>query len=113
MQTFSVTTATDKDAATLMDFLTTIPGIDTIDLDRQTVHFAHKNGTSTNDEKEPYDWINPTRPATDEEWEEMIVEAENEYKEGRGIPAKEARALNDKAIAKWLQSNETHIHTKG
>lgn len=49
----------------------------------------------------PYDWTNPSRPATDEEFEQMILEAENEIALGLGIPAKEARKQTLAHLKKW------------
>ena len=48
-------------------------------------------------EGEEYDWINPTRPATDEECEQMIKEAE----ESPSMTAKEAREYSLKQIKEW------------
>lgn len=48
-----------------------------------------------------YNWINPTRPATDEEFEKMISEAEAE----KSITAKEARELTSKKINEWKKLN--------
>jgi hypothetical protein len=38
-----------------------------------------------------YNWVNPSRTATDEEFEAMIAEAENEIEFGMGILAETAR----------------------
>jgi len=53
------------------------------------------------DAEEEYNWINPTRPATDEEFEQMISEAEKE----QGIPAEKARKLTMKEIDRWMKDN--------
>jgi len=50
---------------------------------------------------EEYNWTNPSRPATDEEFEQMISEAENEIALGLGIPAEKARKQTMKEIKKW------------
>lgn len=52
-----------------------------------------------------YNWTNPARPATEEEFELMISEAEAEYEAGLGIPAEKARALTMKKIAEWKKQN--------
>lgn len=48
--------------------------------------------------QEPYNWTSPTRPATDEEFEQMITEAEAE----KNISASEARKLTMKHLDKWI-----------
>ena len=50
---------------------------------------------------EKYNWINPSRPATDEEFEQMISEAENEIAMGLGISAEKARKQTLEEIKKW------------
>lgn len=50
--------------------------------------------------KEEYDWLNPSRPATDDEFEQMIIEAEKEIELGLGIPANKARKQSHKEISK-------------
>ena len=52
-----------------------------------------------------YNWVNPTRPATDEEFEQMIAEAEAEYEAGLGLPLEEARLLTMKKLAEWRKKN--------
>jgi hypothetical protein len=47
-------------------------------------------------EEEEYDWLNPTRPATDEEAEKMIQESEN----SPSMSAEEAREYTLKLIKK-------------
>ena len=54
-----------------------------------------------NESSEAYNWTNPSRQATDEEFELMIAEAEAE----EGIPAEEARALTMKKLAEWRKQN--------
>ncbi len=57
-------------------------------------------------EDEGYDWINPTRPATDEECEEMIAECEAEYEAGLYIPIEDARKQTLKEIDEWMKDSE-------
>lgn len=52
-----------------------------------------------------YNWINPTRPATDEEFEKMISEAEAEYEAGLGMSAEEAKTLTMKKITEWKKQS--------
>ncbi|MFH1320755.1 MAG: hypothetical protein ABII90_08905 [Bacteroidota bacterium] len=50
---------------------------------------------------EEYNWINPSRPATDEEIEQMLADCEK----GKEIPAKISRARNLKKFKEWQQKN--------
>lgn len=56
-----------------------------------------------NEEATEYNWTNPARPATDEEFELMIAEAEKEIELGLGIPAEIARKQTMQEIKKWRQ----------
>ncbi|NOX87058.1 MAG: hypothetical protein GXO86_14045 [Chlorobi bacterium] len=48
-------------------------------------------------EGEEYDWINPTRPATDKEAEKMILDAEN----STSMTAEKAEKYSKKLAKKW------------
>jgi hypothetical protein len=50
-----------------------------------------KSVTISSSDDKAYNWANPSRPATDEEFESMIAEAEREIELGMGIPAETAR----------------------
>lgn len=50
----------------------------------------------------PYDWINPSRPATDEEIDELIAASENSPL----LSAEEARKLSKELIAKWQKERK-------
>ncbi|MFH1319585.1 MAG: hypothetical protein ABII90_02900 [Bacteroidota bacterium] len=50
---------------------------------------------------EEYNWINPSRPATDEEIEQMLTECEK----GKGIPSEVSRTKNLKKFKEWQQKN--------
>jgi len=54
-----------------------------------------------NEPAEGYNWTNPSRPATDEEFEQMISEAEKEIELGLGIPAEEAKKQTMQKIKTW------------
>ncbi|MCF6171497.1 MAG: hypothetical protein L3J66_11020 [Bacteroidales bacterium] len=53
-----------------------------------------------------YDWINPSRPATGEECEQMIAECESEYLAGSFLTIDEARKLTLDELAKWRIEQE-------
>ncbi len=46
---------------------------------------------------EPYDWVNPSRPATDKELDELIAESEN----SPTLTLEESRKLSYELLAKW------------
>lgn len=48
-------------------------------------------------ERKEYDWINPTRPATEEECEQMILDAEA----SPSMSAEEAQEYSLKLIQEW------------
>ena len=47
------------------------------------------------------DWIRPGRPATDEEFEAMIKECEQEYESGLSMTSEQAKSLTLEKIAAW------------
>lgn len=57
-------------------------------------------------EKDKYDWINPSRPATDEECEQMISECEAEYDAGLFLSVEQAKKMTLKEIDKWKRAKE-------
>ena len=76
MNTLVVTTDTKTNAKQLASFLKKVKSVKSVTI-------------STTDNV--YNWANPSRPATDEEFESMIAEAEREIELGLGIPAEIAR----------------------
>ncbi len=52
-------------------------------------------------EVKEYDWTNPSRPATEEECEQMILDAEA----SPSITAEEAQAYSLKLIEEWRKGN--------
>jgi len=52
-------------------------------------------------EVKEYDWTNPSRPATEEECEQMILDAEA----SPSITAEEAHAYSLKLIEEWRKGN--------
>jgi|GEM_PF-3824653 len=49
---------------------------------------------------EAYDWINPLRPATDEEIQKMVEECEADYQKHGGVTSEEALKKNPSFIKK-------------
>ncbi|HTB30919.1 MAG TPA: hypothetical protein VK808_02775 [Bacteroidia bacterium] len=89
MNTLLVTTDTKTNAKQLASFLKKVKSVKSVTI-------------SSSDDK-AYNWANPSRPATDEEFESMIAEAEKEIELGMGIPAETARKQTLGAIQKWRQ----------
>jgi hypothetical protein len=52
------------------------------------------------------DWVKPGRPATDEEFEKMIADAETEEKAGLGMAAEEAEEYVTKRIEEWKKKRK-------
>lgn len=63
-----------------------------------TIEINSSDSSVVSEPQKPYNWTNPSRPATDEEFEQMITEAEAE----EAIPAAEARKLTMKHLDKWI-----------
>ena len=53
-----------------------------------------------------YNWTNSSRPATDEEFEQMIKEAEAEYEAGKSMSTEEARAKTNARIEELRKQQE-------
>ena len=53
-------------------------------------------------EVEPYNWINPSRQATDKEFEQMIAECEA----SPSLTAEDAKALTMKEIKEWRKNRK-------
>jgi len=86
MSRLTVETDTAASAKQLAAFLRTVKSVKKV-----TIEKNNSEKSAVGEPEVPYNWTNPTRPATDKEFEQMITEAENEIKQGLGIPSKEAR----------------------
>lgn len=91
MNILLVTTDTKTNAKQLASFLKKVKSVKSVII-------------SSSDNK-AYSWANPSRPATDEEFENMIAEAEREIELGMGIPAETAKKQTLGAIKKWRQKS--------
>lgn len=92
MNTLLVTTDSLSNARQLASFLKNVKTVKSVTIDPP--------------DKELYDWTNPSRPATDEEFEKMILEAEKEIEMGLGIPAEAARKQTISRIKAWKQKRK-------
>ena len=54
----------------------------------------------------PINWALPGKPATDDEFEQMVAEMEAEEKAGLGMSAEEAKGYSGKLIDQWLQNHK-------
>ena len=52
-----------------------------------------------------YNWINPSRPATDEEIEQMLDECDRQYANGEFLTLEDSKSLTKKKIAEWKKKN--------
>jgi hypothetical protein len=92
METIIIKTENKATAKVLLAFLKTVRSVKSIKL--------VPDETETNVVNEPaqkYNWIDPSRPATDAEIEKMLDECET----GEGFSTKEARAETNKLLEEW------------
>ena len=95
MNTLTITTNTADDANFLATFLKTVKTVKSVVVDKKSEPSVSKvsepEGEPRLDNKQiqrgKYNWTNPSRPATDEEFEQMILEAEK----GVGITTKQLK----------------------
>lgn len=111
MQTLIVKTESEAAAKLLMAFLKTVRLVKSVTLSSTETkkNFVNeptssalgvsspKEKGSGNNSLEPYNWTNPSRPATDEEIELMLDECEAQ----EGIPSREARKQTMKELREW------------
>ena len=86
MKKLTITTDTENQAKFLATFLKNLQMVRSVDI------------SSEESSDEEYNWTNPSRPATDEEFEQMIAEAEQQT----GVPAETARKQTMELIEKWM-----------
>lgn len=98
MQTLIVKTENEAAAKLLMAFLKTVRLVKSVTFSSD---YSETPVNTVNEPAESYNWTNPDRPATDEEFEQMIAEAEKEIELGLGIPAETARKQTLAEIKKW------------
>jgi len=97
MTRLTIETDTASHAKFLSSFLKTVSMVKSVKIEPDT--------DSANIAKEPaeeYDWINPSCPATDEEFEQMIAECEA----SPSLTAEEAKALTMKEIKEWRKNQK-------
>ena len=104
MKTLTITTTTDANANFLAAFLKTVKIVKSVVINKRTI--PRLRDSEVSEPEEEYNWTNPSRPATDEEFEQMISECEVEYEAGLGMTVKEAKALTEKKISKWRKKNQ-------
>jgi pyruvate-formate lyase-activating enzyme len=91
MHTILLTTDTAANAKVLADFLSTVKTVKSVSIDPVI-------------KKKKYNWTNPTRPATDEEFEQLAIEMEQDTGE---YTLEEAQALSTKKIKKWIKEKKS------
>ncbi len=99
MHTLTITTTTDANANFLAAFLKTVKIVKSVVINEKSVPISRD--TEVSEPAGEYNWTNPTRPATDEEFEQMISEAEKEIELGLGIPSDLARKQTLNELKKW------------
>lgn len=89
MHTILLTTDTAADAKLVADFLSTVKTVKSVSIDPLV--------------KKGYNWTNPSRPATDEEFEQLVTEMEQDKDE---YTLEEAQKLSTKKIKKWMKEKK-------
>lgn len=56
-------------------------------------------------ENKQYDWTNPSRPATDDEFEQMCREMDAEEEAGLGMSTEDAKRKTMNKIKEWKRKN--------
>jgi pyruvate-formate lyase-activating enzyme len=92
MHTILLTTDTAANAKLLADFLSTVKSVKSVSINPMV------------NKGEEYNWTNPSRPATDEEFEQLAKEMEQDKGE---YTLEEAKALSTKKIKKWLKEKKS------
>jgi len=95
METLIVTTDTVANAKFLASFLKTVKPVKSVLIEKKEKY------TEVSEPEEEYNWINPSCAATDEEFEQMIVES----MKGKAISAETSQKRNLKKFEKWCQKN--------
>ena len=102
MQTLIVKTESETAAKFLLAFLKNVRMVKSVTLrrDESTRPNDSPDGRETgvaNEPAEEYNWINPSRPATDEEIEQML----NECEKSPLLSSKEAKERSMKKLKEW------------
>lgn len=92
MQTLLVKTESEAATKLLLAFLKTVRLVKSV-----TLVSPETNTSVVNESSEAYNWINPSRPATDEEIDLMLDECEASPE----LTSEEAKALTLKEIREW------------
>lgn len=95
MQKLIVTTENEAATKLLLAFLKTVRLVKSV-----TIFSPETKATSVvNESSEVYNWINPSRPATDEEIDLMLDECEASPE----LTLEEAKALTMKKLDAWIR----------
>jgi hypothetical protein len=90
MHTILLTTDTEAHAKALADFLSNVKTVKSVSIDPEV--------------SKKYNWTNPTRPATDEEFEQLAVEMEKDKGE---YTLEEAKNISTEKIKKWMKKKKS------
>jgi uncharacterized protein involved in tolerance to divalent cations len=88
MHTIFLTIDTANNAKLLATFLSTVKTVKSVSIDPEV--------------QKEYKWTNPLRPATDEEFELMIQECEEE----ENLTLEQSKKLSAKKIKKWIKEQK-------
>ena len=100
METLIVTTDTVANAKFLANFLKTVKPVKSVLIEKKEKY------TEVSEPEEEYNWINPSRPATDEEFEQMCREMDDEEEAGLFFTPEEVKAKALNTLKKWKRQNQ-------
>ena len=100
METLIVTTDTVANAKFFANFLKTVKPVKSVLIEKKEKY------TEVSEPEEEYNWINPSRPATDEEFEQMCREMDDEEEAGLFFTPEEVKAKALNTLRKWKRQNQ-------
>ncbi|OFY39307.1 MAG: hypothetical protein A2275_13100 [Bacteroidetes bacterium RIFOXYA12_FULL_35_11] len=109
MQRLIIETDSIANANFLASFLRTVKSVKKVVIEKpfpKEEHFDPSTGSGLNvTPAEEYNWTNPTRPATDKEFEQLCLEMDAEEAEGKYFTMEEAKAKTLKSIEQWKKKS--------
>ncbi|OQX72760.1 MAG: hypothetical protein B6D61_13300 [Bacteroidetes bacterium 4484_249] len=95
MTQYLLTISDNKAALSFLDFINNLDFVKRVEPVTKPVEALSKE-----------DWIKPGRPATEEEFEQMIAEMEEEERAGLGMVAEKAEKFTTLWIEEWQKKNK-------
>jgi len=97
MSQYLLTISDNKAALSFLDFIKNLDFVQKVEQVKESFEPLSKEN-----------WIKPGRPATDEEFEQMIAEMGEEEKAELGMHADEAEKYSGKLIKQWQENQKQY-----